>query len=173
MVHRVVMTAGGRQFVMDGHLAVRADGSMRLVAMGQLGVIAEVSISAEGEIDVGQTHRRFPKRWARRYIARDMRLLFGTPPYDALRAGRLSGGVPVLETVSPGGAGTTRYSFSRPDNRWLAVETCGRGRQRCRATCSNWKTFAGWDAELPSEFAVDAGQYSLNITIADVQKLAR
>jgi len=173
MTHRVILTAGGRQFVLTGHLTVGASGDLRLLAMGPMGVLAELSTTPNGKVNVGQHNRRFRESWIRKYIARDIVLLFSPPPEAELRAGRLADGTPFLERCAPESSQTFRYFFDSADKEWKGVSVYRKGRQRYHAECARTREFPGIERGAPSYFKVDAGRYRLDISVVDSRVEAR
>jgi hypothetical protein len=173
MVHRVVMTAVNRHFVFDGHLSVAADGGMRLIVMGPVGAIAVFETTAAGEITVGSRNERFPERWIRDYIARDLLLLFAAPDYDALRAGQLADGGSVLELPSRDGRDVRRYRFDDSGAALSALEVFRKGRSHYRAVCTRRVKFPGWDYALPAAFTVKARKYQLEVSVVTVERSSK
>jgi hypothetical protein len=169
MAHRVIMTAAGRQFVFNGYLSVRTDGTMRLIVMSDIGTVADFETRPDGSVVVARCNPKFSKRWVKRYIARDLLLLFGAPDHDALVAGELADGSPVLEMTLPAERQVRRYVFDAGSSEWSTLEVTRKGKRYYRAVCSRRRTFPDWDRALPAAFTVKAPKYQLEVAILSVQ----
>ncbi len=78
VTERAVLTARGRQFTLNGYLALSGAGDRRLVVLETFGhVMADVLVKADGRAYVMQSSRMFPAMWIRRYMAADMECIFG------------------------------------------------------------------------------------------------
>lgn len=82
ITQRGVLTVfGGRQFTLNGYLAVSAVGGKRLVITENLGtVLADVLIKPDGKVYVMRSSRAFKAEWIRDYIAADAQCVFGEAP---------------------------------------------------------------------------------------------
>ena len=169
MIHRVVMTAAKRQFVFDGHLSIAADGTMRLIVMGPVGTIADFSANADGTITVTRHNPRFPERWVREYIARDLLLLFAAPDDRQLEAGLLADGTPALEMTTARNREMRRYGFDHAGE-WTTLEVFRKSKPHYRAVCSRRRVFPGWERALPAAYSVKAGKYQLEVSIVTLQR---
>ena len=82
IIQRGVLTVfGGKQFTLNGYLAVSATGGKRLVVSENLGgVLADVLIKPDGRVFVMRSSRAFRAEWIRDYIAADVQCIFGDAP---------------------------------------------------------------------------------------------
>lgn len=82
ITQRGVLTVfGGRQFTLNGYLASSATNGQRLVITENFGnVLADVLVSPDGKAHVMKSSRAFKSKWIERYIAADVRCLFGNAP---------------------------------------------------------------------------------------------
>lgn len=80
MIHRVVLTVHGRQFTLDGYLALSKTGGKRLVVENFGAALADVLVKPDGKIFVMQSSRLFRPEWIRRYVVADMECIFGGVP---------------------------------------------------------------------------------------------
>ena len=77
----VLTVFGGRQFTLNGYLAVSAVGGKRLVITENFGgVLADVLIKPDGKVYVMRSSRAFKASWIRDYIATDVQCIFGDAP---------------------------------------------------------------------------------------------
>ena len=81
MIQRAVLTVHGRQFTLNGYLALSKTGGKRLIITENFGaVLADVLVKPDGEIVVMRSSRLFRPEWIQRYVAADLNCIFGTPP---------------------------------------------------------------------------------------------
>ncbi|MBI3881404.1 MAG: hypothetical protein HY301_15240 [Verrucomicrobia bacterium] len=84
VTQRGVLTALGRQFPLNGYLALSESGGRRLIVTENFGkVMADVLVKPDGKIFVMQSSRAFPPKWIRRHVAADLECLLGTTPATA------------------------------------------------------------------------------------------
>jgi hypothetical protein len=78
---RALLTARGRQFALNGYLALSERGGKRLVVTESFGsVMADLLVKPDGKVFVMKSSRMFPAKWVRRCMAPDLECLFGTTP---------------------------------------------------------------------------------------------
>ena len=78
VTQRGVLTVLGRQFTLNGYLALSATGGKRLVVTENFGnVLADVLITPDGSAHVMRFSRAFKPEWVRRYLAADVQCLTG------------------------------------------------------------------------------------------------
>ena len=81
ITQRGVLTVLGRQFTLNGYLATSATNGQRLVVTENFGnVLADVLVKPDGKAYVMKSSRAFKPKWIERYIAADVRCLFGDTP---------------------------------------------------------------------------------------------
>ena len=81
ITQRGVLTVLGRQFTLNGYLAMSATGGKRLIVTENFGsVLADVLVQPDGGIQVMRSSRRFKPEWIRRYVAADLECIFGPAP---------------------------------------------------------------------------------------------
>lgn len=81
LVQRAMFSAIGRQFPLNGYLALSATRGKRLIVTESFGmVMADVLIKPDGKIFVLQSSRMFPKRYIRYLMADDVQCIFGGAP---------------------------------------------------------------------------------------------
>ncbi len=79
LTQRGVLTALGRQYTLNGYLALSATNGQRLILTENFGnVLADVLIQPDGRAYVMKSSRAFKPKWIKRYIAADVRCLYGT-----------------------------------------------------------------------------------------------
>jgi hypothetical protein len=89
VTQRAVLTARGRQFTLNGYLALSATGGKRLVVMENFSsVLADVLVKPDGTVHVMRSSPVFRPQWIERYVAADMQCIFGDAacPVKALSA---------------------------------------------------------------------------------------
>lgn len=80
ITQRAVLTVLGRQFTLNGYLATSATNGQRLVITENFGnVLADVLVTPDGKAYVMKSSRAFKPKWIERYVAADVRCLFGNP----------------------------------------------------------------------------------------------
>lgn len=81
IVQRAMFTAGGRQYPLNGYLALSETRGKRLVLMETFGtVVADVLVKPDGQVFVLKSSRMFPARYIRRLMAADIQCVFGGRP---------------------------------------------------------------------------------------------
>ena len=78
VTQRAVLTMRGRQFTLNGYLALSATGGRRLIVMENFGsVLADVLVKRDGTVQVIRSSRVFSPAWIQRYVVADMQCIFG------------------------------------------------------------------------------------------------
>src|SRR5580698_1574696 len=78
ITQRAVFSVRGRQFPLNGYLALSQTGGKRLVVTEHFGhVLADVLVKPDGEIYVMQSSRIFSPAYIRRGVAADLQCVFG------------------------------------------------------------------------------------------------
>jgi hypothetical protein len=91
VTQRAVLTALGRQYPLNGYLALSAAGGRRLIVTGTVGaVLADVLVKPNGMVFVMRSSKQFRPKWIQRYIAGDLMCIFGGAPDAACPMQRLS-----------------------------------------------------------------------------------
>ena len=169
MVHRAVITAGTRQFALTGSLTSSDSGRLQLVLLNPLGVVARVVCDARGTIETVEASLMFRKRWAKRYVPRDLHILFNSFRAQDAEAGLLDDGRLVLETLDPKTDDVVRHIFNAAGTEWVETDILVKGRRRYRVTCRARRIFDGYDQPIPAQLHVDAETYRLDLSIVDVR----
>jgi hypothetical protein len=78
MIQRAVLTVHGRQFTLNGYLALSKTGGKRLIVTENFGaVLADVLVKPDGKIFVMRSSRLFRPEWIQHYVAADLECIFG------------------------------------------------------------------------------------------------
>ena len=78
VTQRAVLTMRGRQFTLNGYLALSATGGKRLIVVENFGaVLADVLVKHDGTVQVIRSSRVFSPAWIQRYVVADMQCIFG------------------------------------------------------------------------------------------------
>jgi len=78
VTQRAVLTARGRQFTLNGYLALSGTGGKRLIVMESFGaVLADVLVKPDGTVRVMRSSRIFPRTWVERFVSPDLQCIFG------------------------------------------------------------------------------------------------
>jgi hypothetical protein len=78
ITQRAVLTTRGRQFTLNGYLALSGTGGKRLIIMENFSsVLADVLVEPDGTVHVMRSSPVFRPAWIERYIAADMLCIFG------------------------------------------------------------------------------------------------
>ncbi|MEO6787910.1 MAG: hypothetical protein ABI318_17435 [Chthoniobacteraceae bacterium] len=78
VTQRAVLTVRGRQFTLNGYLALSATGGKRLIVTENFGaVLADVLVKRDGTVQVIRSSRVFSPAWIQRYVVADMQCIFG------------------------------------------------------------------------------------------------
>jgi hypothetical protein len=81
ITQRAVLTVHGRQFTLNGYVAKSATGGLRLIMTENFGgVLADVLVKPDGKIFVLQTKSPFRPAWVEKFIAADLKCVFGSGP---------------------------------------------------------------------------------------------
>ena len=166
MTHRAVLTVGSRQFALDGYVAKSGD-SLRLVARGAVGLVAEVKWTRADGPEVIRTGAFFRSRWSRDFMARDLALLFASPAGE-LAAGALADGSIVLRQNGPVAGGQLNYIFSQNGDMLRGIRVRQPGRPDLEVECVRYRSFEGYPRPVPSEFVVRSDNYMLHLSVVDL-----
>ncbi len=80
VMQRGILTARGRQFSLNGYVASSQSRGLRLILTEDFGgVMADVLVNPAGQALVLQAKPPFRPAWVERYIAADLRCIFGQP----------------------------------------------------------------------------------------------
>lgn len=78
ITQRALLTLDGRQFALNGYLALSQTQGKRLIVTENFGhVMADVLVKPDGRVYVMQASRLFPSKWIRRFLAPDLECVFG------------------------------------------------------------------------------------------------
>jgi hypothetical protein len=78
MVHRVVLTARGKEYALTGYLALSQNRGMRLVVSDLFGQqLADVLLKPDGSVHVMKFSPLLRREWIEKYLAADLNCLFG------------------------------------------------------------------------------------------------
>ena len=78
ITQRAVLTARGRQFVLNGYLSKSAHDGLRLLVTESFGqVLADLLVKTNGDVTVFRANQPLRPDWVRRYLASDLRSIFG------------------------------------------------------------------------------------------------
>jgi hypothetical protein len=78
VIQRAVLTVHGRQFTLNGYLALSKIGGERLIVTENFGgVLADVLVKPDGKIFVMRSSRLFRPDWIKKYLAADLECIFG------------------------------------------------------------------------------------------------
>jgi hypothetical protein len=81
IVQRALFTAHGRQFALNGYLALSPTGGKRLIVTETFGnVMANVLVKPSGQVFVLRSSRLFPEKSIRRLVVPDLECVFGDSP---------------------------------------------------------------------------------------------
>jgi hypothetical protein len=81
MIQRVVLTVHGRQFTLNGYLALSKTGGKRLIVTENFGaVLADVLVKPDGKIFVMRSSQLFRPEWIQNYVVTDLECIFGDAP---------------------------------------------------------------------------------------------
>jgi hypothetical protein len=77
IIQRAVLTVHGRQFTLNGYLALSKTGGKRLIVVENFGaVVADVLVKPDGKIFVMRSSRLFHPEWIQDYVVADMECIF-------------------------------------------------------------------------------------------------
>jgi len=81
LVQRALFTARGRQFALNGYLALSETGGKRLIVTETFGnVMADLLVKPDGKVFVMKSSRLFPEKYIRRLVTADVECIFGGAP---------------------------------------------------------------------------------------------
>lgn len=81
VTQRGVLTARGKQFTLNGYTSLSEKGGMRLIVMENFGsVLADVLVKRDGSVHVMRSSAAFRPAWVERYMAADLKCIFGDAP---------------------------------------------------------------------------------------------
>jgi hypothetical protein len=83
VIQRAVLTVHGRQFTLNGYLALSKTGGKRLIIAENFGaVLADVLVKPDGRIFVMRSSRLFRPDWIQCFVATDLKCIFGDAPQN-------------------------------------------------------------------------------------------
>jgi len=78
MIQRAVLTVHGRQFTLNGYLALSKTGGKRLIVTENFGsVLADVLVKHDGRIFVMRSSQLFRPEWIQNHVVADLECIFG------------------------------------------------------------------------------------------------
>src|SRR5262245_6643522 len=78
LTHRGILTIRGRQFALNGYLALSEKRGMRLILSENFGgVLADLLVRPNGEAVVLRSSPMFRPKWIATYVAADVKCIFG------------------------------------------------------------------------------------------------
>lgn len=81
VTQRGVLTVHGRQFAVNGYVALSATGGVRLIMTESFGqVLADVLLKPDGTVHLMRPGQLLRSDWIKRYVAADLKCLFGSAP---------------------------------------------------------------------------------------------
>jgi hypothetical protein len=81
MIQRAVLTIHGRQFTLNGYLALSKTGGQRLIVTENFGAaLADILVKPDGKIFVMRSSRLFRPEWIQSYVVADMECIFSDSP---------------------------------------------------------------------------------------------
>ncbi len=164
---RAIITVGKQQYVCDGVLTASPETGHHLAVISTLGLVTELQIGTNRTSQLLRSTPLFREDWSRNFVARDLRRLF-VPRPDADVAGRLEDGRFVLESAPTTEGYLIRYIFSPDGEHLQEVEVEQAGSRVYHAVVRRYRTFPGVAREFPSEIAVTAPAYRLNLRTAEL-----
>ncbi len=164
---RAIVTAGGKQFTCDGLLQVSPANGHHLAIVSSFGVVTDLRVKANGDCELLKVTPLFREDWSRRFVARDLRWLFGAPA-NLQPAGRLADGSVVLQTDPDSTGVIARYIFSADGAHWHELDLLLEGNYFYRAMAKNFRKYPGVATEIPGAFEVNAESYRLELRIAEM-----
>ena len=162
---RAIISVHNRQFVCDGYLTASPAEGWHLALISTLGLVTDIRVTGDGITEVLKVTPLLPEKWAREYVAQDLRWIFTSPPPLA-PAGYLDDGRPVLETLHPGDGKRMRYVCGADGSRWEELEISKGNRRLFHALLSGHGSVPGWRHAVPSEIEADAGTHQLHLRTA-------
>ena len=91
ITQRAVLSVPGRQFTLDGYLARSETRGLRLIVSETFGgVLADVLVKPDGTVQVMRSSRVFKPEWIRRFVAADLKCVFGNEPGEDCPGRQLS-----------------------------------------------------------------------------------
>jgi hypothetical protein len=91
VTQRGVLTVLGRQFTLNGYLAMSAGGARRLIVTENFGnVLADVLVKPDGTVFVMRSSPAFKEEWIRRFVSADLQCVFGDGPREDCPGRQLS-----------------------------------------------------------------------------------
>jgi hypothetical protein len=83
VVQRALLTIHGRQFALNGYLALSSQGGKRLIVTETFGtVMADVLVKPDGKVFVLHSSRLFPEKYIRQLVLPDLECIFGSSPAE-------------------------------------------------------------------------------------------
>ena len=167
LTHRAILAAWGRQFPCDGYLQLQPQTGLRLAVLSPMGVITELQMAGAGQVTVTRTGASFREAWTRKYVARDVRLLFA-PDVAKLQAGRLADGRLVLWQSLPEES-RLAYVFNPNGATLQELEISTHRARLYHVTCRRYNSFPGSERAVPTEMYIDAGLYTLELRVLELR----
>ena len=148
-------------------LAVSPQGGQHLAVISTLGLVTDVLVKTNGEVELLKVTPLFKEAWSRDFVARDLRQLFA-PNLDLETGGWLPDGRLALESKPTADAYVTRYIFTPSGDRLQEMEIAHAGRRLYRVCVTRCQQFAGFPRQVHSDFEVVAPEYRLELRTTEL-----
>lgn len=101
LTQRAILTVRGRQFTLNGYLALSGTGAKRLIVMDSFSaVLADVLLKSDGTVHVMRSSRILRPAWIQRYVVADLQCVFGAGQDEPCQVRTLSARHFVIERSS-------------------------------------------------------------------------
>jgi hypothetical protein len=173
-VHRALLTAGGRQFLLDGYLTVQRPGSFRLVAKGDMGgTVFEIVKDPGQKARVVQNPLGLRSSWLTEGAARSLEALYLAQPGPEVRLVRLPGGSLALVQDLPDGK-QEQFIFQEDSRRWTGYALFAQDRCLFRADFAYGEAGPGGPARPRTVTIADnSWKYRLTLTVLELAATAQ
>lgn len=172
-VHRVILSARGRQFDLNGYVLVSRPSEVRLIASGDFGGAAfEVLCNASGVATLLRNPAGLRRKWLADGAARDAALIYLTTPSPEAKLVRYDGNSLGLVEEQPDGT-IEEFLFDASGRRLTGYGRWERGRCIYRAEFFYEGFSPKWRGSAPSVIKITDRRmnYRLMIRVLELQPL--
>ena len=172
-VHRVILSARGRQFDLNGYVLVSRPSEVRFIASGDLGGTAfELLRNADGEVTLLRNSAGLRRSWLTDGAARDAALIYLTTPAPESKLVRYDGNSLGLIEEHPDGT-VEEFRFDASGRRLTGYDRWERAKRIYKAEFFYEGSSPRWRGSAPSVIKITNHRlnYRLMIRVLELEAL--
>jgi len=167
--HRTILTAGGRQYVLDGYVLARQPRDVRLMASADVGGTIFDVVRRGGALIIMKNAAGLRLPWLEG-AGRDAAALYLRQPSErAVLVRHKDGSAAVVD--EPGNGFRDEFRLDTGSGRLSEFRRSGGGRLLYRISFSGERTFPDWPKPTPARMLIDDYElnYSVSVLVTDLR----